>query len=75
MIASCIPDFNISDITRPKPKRFKKQIYALINFLRFSEHQIQHFDRLKEENDVTFRERDELAAKLSDAEARLTAEE
>lgn len=75
MIASCVPDFNISDITRPKPKRFKRQVFALINFIRFSEHQIELFDRLKEDNDQVFRERDDMAAKLADVEEKLREEE
>jgi kinetochore protein Nuf2 len=75
MIASCVPDFNVTDITRPKPKRFKKQIFALINFLRFSEHHIQHFDKLKEDNDHIFRERDELSAKLTNVEEKVKEEE
>lgn len=75
MIASCVPDFNITDIIRPKPKRFKKQIFALINFFRFSEYHVQHFDKLKEDTDQIFKERDELASRLASVEGKVKEEE
>jgi kinetochore protein Nuf2 len=75
MIASCITDFCIPDITRPKPKRFKKQMFALINFLRFSEHHIQHFDDLKGDKDKIFSDRDILAAKVASLEKEVEEEE
>lgn len=75
MVASCIPDFSIPDITRPKPKRFKKQMFALINFLRFSEHQIQHFDELKEDKDKVFSEKESLGAKVAKIEEEVEREE
>lgn len=73
MIASCVPDFSLADILRPRPKRFRKQMFALINFLRFSEHHIQHFDRLKEEADQKSKARNELTKVIASHTERIRA--
>jgi chromosome segregation ATPase len=75
MIASCIFDFCISDITRPKARRFKRQMCALINFLRFSEHHIQHFDDLKMDKDKIFSEKEAMAIKVAKLEEEVEREE
>lgn len=75
MIASCILDFTIPDLTRPKPKRFKKQLCALLNFLHFSQHQIHHFDELKEEKDKIFNEKETLNTKVVKIRGEVEAEE
>ena len=46
MAAATIDDFQLSDMTRPNPKRFKKQMSALVNFFRFRSDRIVEFDEL-----------------------------
>ncbi|KAN0061916.1 kinetochore-associated Ndc80 complex subunit nuf2 [Thecaphora frezii] len=46
MAAATITDFHLQDMTRPNPKRFKRQMSALVNFYRFRSDRINEFDEL-----------------------------
>ncbi|EPQ26360.1 uncharacterized protein PFL1_06008 [Pseudozyma flocculosa PF-1] len=46
MAAATITDFHLQDMTRPNPKRFKRQMSALVNFYRFRSDRIAEFEEL-----------------------------
>ncbi|PWN50188.1 hypothetical protein IE53DRAFT_330732 [Violaceomyces palustris] len=49
MVAATITDFHLQDLTRPVPKRFKRQMSALVNFYRFRSDRIAEFEELTAE--------------------------
>lgn len=46
MNAATLYDFTLQDITRPNPKRFRRQMSALVNFYRFRSDRIVEFEEL-----------------------------
>lgn len=46
MEAATVHDFQLQDLTRPTPKRFKRHMSALVNFFRFRSDRLAEFDEL-----------------------------
>ncbi|GAK68260.1 uncharacterized protein PAN0_058d6501 [Moesziomyces antarcticus] len=46
MNAATLYDFTLQDLTRPNPKRFRRQMSALVNFYRFRSDRIVEFEEL-----------------------------
>lgn len=66
MNAAIVPDFNLQDLTRPNPKRFKRQMSALVNFHRFREDRVREFDSLTAEAEELDQRRATLVAEVRD---------
>jgi kinetochore protein Nuf2 len=79
MIASRITDFTIPDITRPRPKRFKKQICALLNFHHFHKRERSYwdsfYDQWKENEELIFAESERLNSTVPELRAEVEEEE
>ncbi|XP_033119288.1 kinetochore protein Nuf2-like isoform X2 [Anneissia japonica] len=82
-MASCgVNDFKLKDLTAPKPKRFQRNLSAIVNYYRFKEERVPTFERIKQETDATneqyqcsLREIDEMKAKINKIKAKRAEDE
>lgn len=73
MQASQVRDFTSHDVLRPQPKRFKKQLSALINFYRFRQERIEEFEQFTVEMDELVERKEELVRYKEMARERIAA--
>ncbi|XP_071952920.1 uncharacterized protein [Antedon mediterranea] len=82
-MTSCgVNDFKLKDLTGPKPKRFQRNLSAIVNYYRFKQQREPTFERIKQETDAlneqhqcTLHEIDELKAKINKIKAQRAEEE
>lgn len=65
MEAATVTDFQLQDLTRPTPKRFKRHMSALVNFFRFRSDRLAEFDELVLETEALENQRMELEEGLA----------
>ncbi|PWY98722.1 hypothetical protein BCV70DRAFT_201514 [Testicularia cyperi] len=72
MNAATLYDFTLQDITRPNPKRFRRQMSALVNFYRFRSDRIAEFEELVTGSEDLENKRNELEDDIDRQRSELT---
>lgn len=69
-----VTDFTLQDLTRPEPKRFRRHLSALINFVRFRADRVIEVDQFEAESNELVDRLNQLVEETEHTKARIEEE-